>query len=1411
MLNPIATYRLQFHKNFTFNDLDRIIPYLKELGVSTIYASPVFEATIGSTHGYDSVNPHQINPEIGTLEQLKTIRKSLKHQGIYWLQDIVPNHMAYSPENTWLMDVLEKGPLSVYEKVFDLPRTGEFYKGRIMVPFLGAPLDEVIEDGELKVVYEKQRLVFKYYHSTWPLNILSYDIILKTGPEKPSEHIRELLEQISLVHQIEDPKGFSLAMDEFRIQFASLTKDSGSNKYLNSCLQTINSQKHLVQQLADHQLYRLCHWLETDTEINYRRFFTVNGLICLNVQDKEAFRYFHQFIRSLLDEGIFDGLRIDHIDGLYDPADYLEQLRELAEDETYIVVEKILKPGEELPENWPVQGNTGYDFLAIVNNLFTLKDSEQSFSRFYHKLIEDNTPLQQQIREKKAFILYQHMGGELENLCRFFVELTLADEEALNAVSPDELKLAIAEFLISCPVYRYYGNHFPLEGAEAAAIQKIFQNIREEKENLKTAVAVLETALIKKPRQNDIEYNQKATDFYQRCMQFTGPLMAKGVEDTLMYTYNRFISHNEVGGSPETFGLSAEEFHEKMIIRQSNWPLSINTTSTHDTKRGEDVRARLNVLTELADEWLQIVKEWQQLNCELKKNNAPDANDEYFIYQTLIGVYPMPGQSHDNFSFRIQEYLEKALREAKQHSNWTTPNEEYEKAAKTFTLALLDKNSRFHESFENFHRKIVDFGIINSLSQLILKFTCPGVPDIYQGCELWDLSLVDPDNRGAVDFKVRQSWLENIRAHANEPEEFVQMLWQNRYEGPIKLWLTHLLLTERKQNAELFEKGNYIALEIEGRYKEHVLAFARRYQQTWYVVAVPLHLAVLSKSQKNGLSELNWEDTRIILPPDAPQDWEHVLFNSQAKQQNGITLNTIFKNIPLAVLKLRQPASNRSAGILMHITSLPSAFGTGDFGPEAKAFARFLSRSSQKFWQLLPLNPTEPENGYSPYSSYSSMAGNTLLISPELLADEGLLDRKELPQFHLKFKGKADFKEAERIRNYLFEVTWNNFKNGQHSGLAEQFDTFCRKESFWLDDFALYVVLKQYERAPWYEWPNEYKLRNHAKLDEFVKKNTEALDKIKWQQYLFSEQWKALKNYCHELGVQLFGDLPFYVNYDSVDVWSNPEIFSLDEQGRMKGVAGVPPDYFNENGQLWGMPVFCWDKLKEQNYDWWIQRIKKNLELYDLLRLDHFRAFSAYWEVSADEKTAINGRWVNGPGEQFFKILKEQFGDLPFVAEDLGDINDAVYQLREEFGLPGMKVLQFAFGDNMPESTYTPHNFTPDYLVYTGTHDNNTTAGWYNEEAGKLIRKQIRQYTGLKVTKRNIHQILGRLAYSSVANTVILPVQDICGLDQNARMNTPASVEGNWLWRLRPGKLTASHEKRLKEWVRIYNRLAVSC
>lgn len=1402
MNNPIATYRIQFHKDFSFADLEKRVSYLQKLGVSTLYASPILAAAKGSTHGYDGISPEVVNPEIGTAEQLRKLSQTLKELEISWLQDIVPNHMAFHSENEWLMDVLEKGQQSEYALFFDIAWNSKLFQGKLMVPFLGAPLEEVIDNQQIKVEYAGNRLVINYEGATFPLNIRSYINLLGADRENAPETVGQLVQQLNEIHEAEDPKIFSQRWSEFLLQLSSLMKNEQIKGWIDQVVTTVNADKSKIADLVKGQEYLLCFWQDTDSKINFRRFFTVNGLICLNMHYDEVFDKYHQLIKVLVDEGIFQGLRVDHIDGLYDPAAYLEKLRELAGPETYLIVEKILEKSESMPAEWPIEGTSGYEFLADVNNVFTNSAAEDVFSAFYQDITDSKDPIREQLLEKKSGILNNHMGGELDNLYQLFTDLELVDLENLEAVGKENVKKVIGEFLIHCPIYRYYGNQMPLSETETREVKAVFEDIMSHHNGLESAIELLEKAILEKTNGGDEAYNAKALEFYQRWMQFTGPLMAKGGEDTLMYTYNRFVGHNDVGDFPDRFGMPVKEFHHKMRLRQKEWPLSLNTTSTHDTKRGEDVRARLNVLTDLPEEWIARVNEWRTLNSSIKKPDGPTDNDEYLIYQTLIGAYPMPGEDASDFAERLGDYLKKALREAKTDTTWAEPNEVYEKSTEEFALKLLDPNLPFFANFQEYLKTISDAGIVNSLAQVLLKFTCPGVPDVYQGTELWDLSLVDPDNRRPFDYEKRENWLREFEDY--DTERLAEKLWESRNSGQIKLWLTHQLYNLRKLNPVLFSEGDYVPLKVRGAYKEHILAFARKYKREYIIVAVPLHSAMLCKEQGKAFFDLDWKDTSVVLPDNMDTAWTEMLTGEEAEYEGKLTPGLIFKSLPVAVLKGKKPDNERKAGVLLHITSLASPFGIGDMGPEAFAFADFLSKSSQKLWQILPLNPIEAAQSNSPYSALSSRAGNPLLISPEVLAKDGLLEKEKLNDYMLPQTGRTDYEQAEKLKNDLLTEAFEKFVSMNDSASNAEFEAFCEKNQAWLDDFAIYIALKQkHDGKPWYTWPEQFRKRDENALQEI---ESEKLQFIKWQQYIFDKQWKDLKSYCNDLEIKLLGDIPFYVSYDSADVWANPEFFCVDEEGKITGIAGVPPDAFSDDGQLWGMPVFDWDVLKKQDYKWWIQRLEKNIELFDVVRLDHFRAFTDYWEVAGGEKTAVNGEWKLGPDAEFFTKIETALGGLPFVAEDLGEMSPGVYKLRDKFALPGMKVLQFAFDENMAQSDHIPHNFNANFYAYTGTHDNNTTLGWFRSSKDGEMKALIEKYVGYEVNEENICEVMARLTFSSVAKVAILPMQDVLKLDETTIMNIPGSNENNWSWRLKPGQVTHEAQQFLLNLTTLCNR-----
>jgi malto-oligosyltrehalose synthase/4-alpha-glucanotransferase len=1350
MYKPSATYRIQFHKDFNLKSLDRIIPYLTELGISTLYASPIFEAVPGSMHGYDVINPLKINPEIGTEAELLNVSKKLKAAGIGWLQDIVPNHMAFHPGNTWLMDVLQKGNSSDFARFFDIDLKKD--DGRLMVPFLGEALDEAIKQEKIQLNKVKGEYYLSYGETNWPVNADTHKM---------------------------------LALLDFR---------------------KVNSNTAVLKQIVNDQHYRLCNWQETDHKINYRRFFTVNGLICLNMQHQETFDLYHRYIFELIDKGVFQGLRIDHVDGLYDPKGYLQRLRKSVGKEVYIVVEKILEQGEQMPLDWKVQGNTGYDFMAIVNNLFTNQQAEKPFTRLYKRVTGKKLNPSQLIYEKKHNILFKHMQGELNNLFEMLLPLK---PPGFSAIENAELKKALGWLLIRMPVYRYYNYSFPLSEIDEKNVSSLLMPLIGDKK-LGKAGELLSVIFLEKSRNADPAYRQKVGQFFQRCMQFTGPLMAKGVEDTLMFTYNRFVGHSEVGDAPDAFGIPLDRFHNEMQNRQQQWPLSINASSTHDTKKGEDVRARLNVLSDLPEEWSLLVEQLKRIFNSLQ-HKVPayrqlHDNDIYLLLQTIIGAFPFLEDDEHDIDNRLAQFIVKALRESKKRSDWASPNEVYEHKLNKFSRVILNERLESGKLIKDFLKRISDFAIINSLAQLTLKFTCPGVPDIYQGTELWDLSLVDPDNRRPVDYNSRSTMVEALETPAN-----YKKLWNDRLSGKLKMWLTKTLLLIRKSEADVFELGTYIPLTVEGKYSNHICAFARRYKQRWIITVVPLGFAKCCKIQHVPISDFDWEDTAIILPQEAPLTWENLLTGKKGAKdplQRGIRISQLFNEVQLAVIRLIPKKNGRSAGVLMHISSLPSSFGIGDLGPCAYKFVDFLYASRQSYWQILPLNPVKKENGYSPYSSSSAMAGNTMLISPEFLFEDGLLSKSDLDAFLLPATAQVDFEKTAEMKQRILGKAYQRFKSIGNRKLVTSYNSFCKAEERWLTDFSIYTHLKQYyKNSEWFNWPEKFKSKNKKAIAEYEKNYLAEIEEIKWNQFIFYRQWYKLKAYANKKGIRLIGDLPFYLDYDAVEVWAEPQNFLLDKNGNRTVVAAVPPDYFNEKGQLWGMPIYNWERMEHEGFKWWKNRLKKSRKIYDLVRLDHFRAFASYWQVAADLDDAVNGTWQPGPGAKFFKSMKGKFGELPFIAEDLGEITEDVVQLRKQFGLRGMKVIQFAFGEDLAVSPHIPHNFdSVNFIVYTGTHDNNTTLGWFKNETDEALRKRLSNYVGARVDETNINMAMIRLCYSSIAEIAIIPMQDIMQLGDTAKMNTPGKASGNWAWRMDKGFITEKTINWLKSETELYGR-----
>jgi 4-alpha-glucanotransferase len=1070
----------------------------------------------------------------------------------------------------------------------------------------------------------------------------------------------------------------------------------------------------------------------------------------------------------------------------------------------HITIEKILEKDEHLEKSWPVQGETGYEFMALLDQLFTNDKNERLIENAYQYW--ENNPVSkfsEVVYEKKRYILYYQMAGEMDNLYRLFVDLNLINSVTYN---PNLMKEAIAAFLLHCPVYRIYNGPGIFNRQQTKLLNTIFETALEKAPHLTKELNLLKSIFLTEKDRNSIEI-KNADLFFNRCMQFTGPLMAKGLEDTAFYTFNRFIALNEVGDTPARFGITPEEFHREMIRKHNDFPLSLNATSTHDTKRGEDARARLCVLSDIPKLWTEYTQNWNIMNRKYKIIDAgrevPTRNDEYFIYQSIVGSMSRDISSDTDFEERIIDYITKTMREGKTESSWEDPDEYYEENTHRFVHGILSPGSAFRKNLKRLLDKIAYLGTINSLSQLLVKCTVPGVPDLYQGSECGNFSFVDPDNRRPVNFVLLEKQMDEIV----QKNEKLTGLWNTPFNPKLKLLLTHLLLAERNKHPEVFEKGEYIPLNTKGRFRNMILAFARRYAETTFITVIPLHTgSFFDDDSIADMSLVEWENTRIDIPDLWPGECINLLSNNILKLEKSLYISELFKEIPLGFMKAIKKQPERKAGILMHITSLPGKYETGDFGPEAYEFADFLKRNHQSCWQMLPLNPIYENGAYSPYSSLSAFAGNIYLISPELLFRQNLIS--ELPDSKTsRSSSKVNYAGAVITKEKVIDQAFENFNKGASKSLEKEFEAFCKKEEFWLHDYALFITLKKkFHFTKWIEWPEKFCNRDKTTLKKFHEENAGPIKREKFAQLLFLKQWNELKNYCNTKGITIFGDMPIYVNYDSADVWSHPELFKLKSNKEIKAVAGVPPDYFSREGQLWGMPVYRWDEMKKNGYGWWKQRIKKNLELFDLLRLDHFRGFSTYWEVPAGEKTAVNGKWIKGPADNFFNALKKEFPRMPFIAEDLGDVDQEVYDLRDRFALPGMRLMQFAFGTNSDTSVHAPHNHTYNSIVYTGTHDNNTTKGWFASETKHSNRRHLNRYVGKKVRYRNVHLELIRMAYASVAKLAIIPIQDFMGLGSNGRMNVPSVEKGNWEWRLTKKQLKPKIEKRIKTFVKTFGR-----
>ena len=809
---PRATYRLQFNEHFRLTDALALVPYLHELGISHIYASPLFKAVPRSVHGYDVCDFSRLNPEIGTEADLEKLANTLHGKGMGLVLDIVPNHMGIAaPENHWWRDVLKNGRASKFANHFDIdwnPPDPKLH-GKILVPVLGDEYERVLDRGELKVEKQGADFMLRYFENKFPLT-----------PTSVSENVS---------------------------------------------VEQLNTNSVAFDQLIQRQNYRLAFWRDGDTKLNYRRFFAVSTLAALRVEDEQVFNDVHALIRKWIRNSWIDGLRVDHPDGLRDPENYLRRLRDLAPD-LWIIVEKILQPKEDLPGTWPVQGTTGYDFLNETNGLFVDSANENVLNSFYSEFAGEPVDFAAIIQEKKRLVLKTLFVAEVNRLTKLLVQIA-ARRPNCAGLSRSQMREALIEFASSFSVYRTYIRPFNnfISDNDFHFVKQAAAKAKEQRSDLPPETFDLLRRLLTLSLRGDLE-----NEFVARFQQLTSPAMAKGVEDTAFYCYNRLVSLNEVGGDPAEFGVGIEEFHEFCRRRQENWPHTMLASSTHDTKRSEDVRARMNLLSEIPDVWRAAVLRWSKMNESRRQNNLPDRNAEYLFYQTLVGAWPISLE-------RLLAYMEKASCEAKQHTDWNDRNAEYDRALKHFEKAAL-ADETFIRDLEKFIGLLAEAAQINSLAQTLIKLTAPGVPDIYQGNELWDLSLVDPDNRRPVDFEWRKRLLaESKMISAKEA-------WQRRAEGLPKLWLIQKTLRLRANRPEMFLRS-YEPLFVKSVEANHVVAFLRSGEVTTIVPRFTLGL-------KNNLA-----DATLELPRG---NWRNEFTGQMFFER--VEAGELFKMFPVALL-----------------------------------------------------------------------------------------------------------------------------------------------------------------------------------------------------------------------------------------------------------------------------------------------------------------------------------------------------------------------------------------------------------------------------------------------------------------------------------------------------------------------------
>jgi (1->4)-alpha-D-glucan 1-alpha-D-glucosylmutase len=931
MQTPIATYRLQLCPEFTFRDVAPLLSYLRKLGISHLYLSPVFACRAGSTHGYDIVEMNEINPELGGREGLRALSAEMKQAGMGWLQDVVPNHRAFHGANRLLMDVLESGRHSPYHRFFDIlwDHPYENIRGRVLAPFLGDFYAKCLERGEIRLTYGEEGFEIEYYELRLPVALRTYNRILehnlqrlKARGDLPVEDLSKLLALIRFIDDLDTEirRNPDFAFSPFvkGLLWELYATYPWVKSHVDDALKEINigdeerdgGDVEALDQVLAQQNFRLSYWKVGTEELNYRRFFSINDLICLRVEEEEVFEETHRLLFDLIGEGTIQGIRIDHVDGLYDPGRYLGELRRRFPD-LYVIVEKILEADEPLPASWPVQGTTGYDFVNAAGGLLTAEENAEAMQEVYEAFLFTGSPVSYDdlVEQGKRNIIGKHMAGDIDNLALWLRSVTARTREG-NDLTMHALRQALVEILVNFPVYRTYVSDENFEPRDRALIARVMERSKETAARFRNELELIGSSVLRATADDMPEPERRDwIAFVMRLQQYTGPLTAKGAEDTAFYVYNRLLSRNEVGCDPSALGYPSEAFHRFQAERCEQWPHTLNASSTHDTKRGEDVRARLHVISENPGEWKERLDRWHRMNrghkAWIRHRESPSRNDEYFVYQTMLGAAPFAGLQADRFPSRLEDYLVKACREGKRESSWLAPNEGYEAALTGFAGKIMDPEAspEFLEDFTEYRKKISFLGIFNSLAQTLLKMTAPGIPDFYQGAELWDLSLVDPDNRRPVDYGKREEALAEIEERASRDRAgLVRDLARNPEDGRIKLFVIREALKVRNEIPEAFLEGGYEPVQGSGVRAGNVVAFARLHKGRALVAVVTRHASRLELAGNLQVPPETWAGTKLALPGNGTQGWVERFTGERVRGTKSVPVSELLHALPVALL-----------------------------------------------------------------------------------------------------------------------------------------------------------------------------------------------------------------------------------------------------------------------------------------------------------------------------------------------------------------------------------------------------------------------------------------------------------------------------------------------------------------------------